>query len=422
MRQGTITIVLVLLVSLSGCSFLGGSAATTETATGTTTETTTETSDGTVTETTSTTATATSTETAQRAQVRVVDGELSIDATGTFYRVQNVTGSEVRPPTVELRNLTERKNFAPGASPLLSTLGFENVSLAPSEPGGLTTTTTGRVFLHQGTGSPDEIEQVLAHEYVHTVQFQSGMLPWLDTIDRPRRTTDLIFVRKMLIEGSAVYATDDYTARHLDTENQSTEIERRFERGNASERLFWGQYRHGYEYADSEIDSSRNLATVFEEYPNSTEQILHEEGTVDTSPVALSVTQEAPNRDYLALATDTQGEFVLRSTLATEVPSEDATAAATGWGNDSLASFQHTSEDGRFGWVWTIRMDDASESDELATTLSTYAERRSAASELTFETARLDDRTVALTFGTDAFVENATTTATGDGVTVTAGE
>mgnify|MGYP000406887291 CR=1 FL=1 len=426
MRRTAITVALVALIALAGCSAFSGGGTPTATTEGTATDTATETvtPDETTNETATpgeTTATETATTEAQQpAQVQVTNGSLSVDATTAFDRVQNVTASDVRPPTVVLRNLTERKTFAPGASPQLAALGFENASLSPRQPGGLTVT-SGRIYLHQGEGSAAEVEQVLAHEYVHTVQFRSGMLPWLTALDQPRRTSDLIFAQSMLAEGSAVYATDEYTQRHLDIENQSTEIERRVQQGNASERLFWAKYLHGYEYTASQVDSSANLSAVFEDYPTSTEAVLHHDGAVDTSPVPLAVDALAPSREYVALATDTNGEYILRSALDTAVDYERATAAATGWGNDTIATFRHTTEADRYGWVWTIRMDNETETDELVGTLSTYAEERSNDSELAFESTRLDSETAALTIGTDAFVENTTVSATDGNVTVEAG-
>lgn len=422
MRRATIAVALLALLTLAGCSAFGGGGtpATTDAPTTDAPASNTTTLDETATATATTTATATATATQQRAQVQVANGSLALDATAAFDRVQNVTASDVRPPTVVLRNLTERKRFAPGASPQLAALGFDNASLSPRQPGGLTVT-SGRIYLHQGAGSAAEVEQVLAHEYVHTVQFRSEMLPWLSALDQPRRTSDLIFTRSMLTEGAAVYATDEYTERHLDIANQSAEIQRRVEQGNASERLFWAKYRDGYDYVDSRVDSSANLSAAFEDYPTSTEAVMHPDGNVDTSPVPLTVDASAPTREYVTLATDTNGEYVLRSALDTEVDYETAAAAATGWGNDTIATFRHTTESGRYGWVWTIRMDNETETDELVETLSTYAEERTNDSELAFESTRLDADTAALTIGTDAFVANTTVAATDGNVTVEAG-
>lgn len=423
MRHGLLVLAIVVLVALAGCSMLGGSTDAgdgTATDAGKDTATVGSTATATGTGTPTATATSTATETEQRDQVEVVNGTPDVDATESFYRLRELTGSDVRPPTVRIRNLTERKNYSPGRSPQLSALGFQNVSMAPNEPGGLTRG-TGQIFLYPGEGSSPVVEQVLVHEYVHNVQFRGELLPWLNTLDQPRLTTDLIYTRRMQIEGSAVFVTDGYTARHLDTENQSARMERRYQQGSASARLLWGLYHHGYEYTDRQIDSSENLSGAFAARPNTTEQILHDEGTVDVSSVPLQVNASAPTQEYIALGQDTNGEYRLRLALETELEDDTATAAATGWGNDTIRAFQHTTDSDRFGWVWTIRMDNESERAELAPALSEYAGQRSNSSNLTFEADRLDDETIALTFGPDAFVSNTTVTAYENNVTVRAG-
>lgn len=400
-------ILLVVTVVLAGCS--GGTQTTVET-------TTTESTPTTATSATPTdSATAASSPTAEnRETVRVVGGDLAVDETEVFYRVQRLLGTDAEPQPVEVRNLTERKGYRPGQSPFLRDLGMKNVTLDSDEPGGLTTT-TGKVYVYPGDGSPAAVERVLAHEFVHTTQYRASLLPWLSAIDRPRLTHDLLQTRLALVEGGAVYATDAYAERYLDDLNPAGKLARKYENGSPSTKYFYARYHFGHQYVRHRIDSPKSLASVYRSRPNTTEQILHDYSATEEPPAALSVSADASG-EWTKTRNNTMGELFTRVVLQTELGVETARSAAAGWGNDVLYGF--TSGGEAPGYAWTLRMDSPSEADELAAAAETFAEQRRAHGDVDFRVVRVGDETVVLVLGNPAVVDSVSVSGTTENVTV----
>lgn len=420
-RRGQMaTLLLALALVLAGCG--GSGTPTTSVTEETTVEATTATTGMTTTaetpagsETTTTQATTTA---ADRETVQVTGGNLSVDGTEVFYRVQRLTGTDVRPQPVEIRNLTEWKGYEPGRLPVLQYLGMENLSLDPGKPGGLTRT-SGKVYVHPGEGSPDEIKRILAHEFVHVVQYRANFLPWLSAIDQPRLTHDLLQTRLALIEGGAVYVTDAYADRHLDGEDPAGEFARRYENGSASAKYFYARYHLGHRYVRERVDSPEDLASVYENGPNTTEQLLHGYSRTEEPPADLSVSVNSTGR-WSKTRNDTMGELFARVALQTELDADTARSAATGWGNDVLNGFTTGGEDP--GFAWTLRMDSPGDADELASALETFAEKRRATSDGDFRVVRVGDETVVLVFGNPSLVESATVSGSNSSVTVEVNE
>ncbi|USZ69171.1 hypothetical protein NGM10_05380 [Halorussus salilacus] len=411
-RRQVTTMALALLVVLAGCGGAGGPATdATET-----TEPTTHSTDATeqTNETSTDVTTETTTERSGRESVEVTGGNLSVDQTEVFWRVQELLDTDVRPRPVEVRNLTERKEYAPGRLPVLRYLGVENVTLDPDEPGGLATP-DGKVYVHPGDGSSAEVERVLAHEFVHLIQYRASMLPWMSAIDQPRLTHDRLQTRLTLMEGGAVFVTDAYAEQYLDDQDPAERIADRYEDGSAGAKYFYARYHFGYRYVDDEIDSPTNLASVYEDGPNTTEQLLHGYAPDEEPPADLSVSVNESGT-WSTTENDTMGELFARTTLQSELDAETARGAATGWGNDVLYGFTKGDEDP--GFAWTLRMDSPDEADELESAATTFAEEREAGSDAAFRVERVDDETVVLLFGNPSFVESASASGSNANVTV----
>jgi hypothetical protein len=407
-RRQVATLVLVISLVLAGCSG-GGNPATETTDATTTVETTVEPTTTTATETTAVETTA-----ADRETVQVTGGNLSADETEVFYRVQRLMGTDARPQPVEVRNLTEWKGYKPGAVPLLRYLGLENLSLDPDEPGGLTQP-SGKVYVYPGEGSASEVERVLAHEFVHATQYRTNMLPWMSSLDQPRVTHDLLQTRLALVEGGAVYVTDAYADRHLDGEDPAEEFADRYQNGSASAKYFYARYHLGHRYVDARIDSPDELESVYEDGPNTTEQLLHDYAPSEEPPADLAVSANS-NGSWTQTEDDAMGELFARVVLQSELDAETASSAAAGWGNDALYGFESGDEDP--GFAWTLRMDSPSEADEFESAATTFADRREADGEAAFRVERVGDETVTVLFGNPAFVENATVSGSSENVTV----
>ncbi|MFB6135625.1 MAG: hypothetical protein ABEJ04_02600 [Halobacteriaceae archaeon] len=398
---------LVLLVPLAGCAgALPGGGAQTTAATATTTTTT---APPTGTTTTRTTARAN----ASGYDVDVANGTLSFDANATFARVQLLLGTDADAPTVELRNLTERKGYRPGRSPFLRTFGVRNATLDRDAPGGVTPL-SGKVYLHRGEGPPARVEQVLAHEFVHATQFRTNMLPWLSALDQPRLTMDLVQARVALVEGAAVYVTDAYTSEHLDgAAAQTARVADEYEAADAGGKLFYARYLFGSRYVASRVDSPANVSAAYRHYPRTTEQVLHNYTNREEPPAPLNVTatQSLPWRH---VSNDTAGELVLRVALSSELSERRAAAAAAGWGNDVVDVYRSSRNGSAWGFAWTLRWDSPGEAAQFREAFAAYRDRRAAR----FRVVPVGEETVVVFAGAPGFVANATASGTPGEVTV----
>ncbi|WP_323191913.1 hypothetical protein [Halostella sp. PRR32] len=392
MRVKALVVVLLLLVSGCSAPFLGDT--TTDAETEVLNESTVDatTTDAPMTETTTTTDTLGGDE----YDVTVQNGTLGVDEDKAYGRTQSLLGTDIEPRPVEVRNLTERRGFAPGANDFFATMGVGNASFDEDTAGGLTTT-SGAVYIHPGNGSPGEVEQVLVHEYVHAAQFNGNMLPWIDALEQPRLTNDLVQTRLSLVEGGAVYVSDVYTDQHLDVAPSSTRIADEYDSGSTAERLFLARYHFGNQYVANEIDDPSELETVYEDYPRTTEQLLHP-GSDDVERNLNVAVDDAG--EWRTAGNDTIGELTTRVLLSGELDDDTASQAAAGWGTDDVVILRN---DDQRAYIWAFRMDDTSEADELAAAMETFADARNADSDAMFAVDRPTGETVVLTAAPDSF-------------------
>jgi len=352
--------------------------------------------------------------------VTVENGTLPVNATLTFNRVETVTGTDVDPWPVNVTNLSEWRGSVQrvGAIQLNRALGFENVSTDWSEPTGITL--QGAVYVHPGDGSAAKTERALAHEYAHLVQQRTTMFPWQGRLVGPRPTTDLAKARGSLVEGGAVYVADAYTEQYLDIESNTAYARGLYRNGSATYRSALAPYVFGSQYVEYRIDDPANLSAVYENAPQTTEQVIHNETPSEEPPAKLAVRNRTTDRSsWEFVRNDTLGEMTTRATLDTVLDRERATAAAEGWGTDRLLAFQHATNDSRRGWVWVMRWDSETETDELEDALLDYTYTRRQNSDAAFNYNALDDTTVAIVFGDTEFSSAADVRASDGTVSVT---
>jgi hypothetical protein len=247
------------------------------------------------------------------------------------------------------------------------------------------------------------------------------MLPWLDRLRTQRIETDQAKVYRALQEGGAVYVADAYTERHLDTETNTAFVRERYEQGGATYRSALAPYLFGKRYVANVIDSPANLSTVYRAYPRTTEQLLHNDTRSEEPEANLSVTASAPAPNWEYRGANTLGELTTRHSLGTELSSDRAAAAATGWGSDHLAVFESAGTQRPYAWVWVHRWDDSSEAEEAFAALDEYQVARQAAGARDFRAVRVSDETTALVFGPEPFVDAASVEGTTANVTVQVG-
>ncbi|WP_161973142.1 hypothetical protein [Halostella litorea] len=415
-RRRLAALALVLSLVLAGCGTDSGAFRTTEPET----ETPTPASDPSAptTDAGTTTRTTTTADVTEEYAVPVAGEELPVDPDLTFARVQALVGTDVEPQPVTVRSGSTRSADAGyyDRRPFFRIMGLADANYSTTGASGVTYS-DGEVQITTRNASTTEVERVLAHEFTHTVQMRTSMTADLDAAVYGDRTTDYSMTRRSLVEGGAVYVTDVYAERFQNrTVYQSSVVERRYERGPSGNRYLWAPYHFGYQYVEETIDAPAGLSDVYEDYPETTEQLIHGYGPDEEPPAALEVADETDG--WYRTDADTKGELVTRIVLRDVLSRERAAAAAAGWGNDRVHVYDHARRDAS-GVAWTLRMDDAAEATEAVDAFEAYAARQSAAA---YRVERVTPRTLVVFGGDEAFVENAHAAGSDGEISVAVGE
>jgi hypothetical protein len=360
---------------------------------------------------TPTTTTASGDETTDAPEGVVVEGaSFDVDVNRTYERVQRLLGADYAGTRVLVRNLTRYKSADYGDVPFFRVFGIEDPALDESQPTGLTTLDAS-VYVAPAGADSARLEQVLAHEFVHVAQVREGLVPWFGGLSLERVTLDEQHARRALVEGGAVYVTDAYSEEFLpDEERQSAYVEAGYENGSSGDRFVWSQYHFGAQYVDATIDAPQDLAAVYEDAPETTENVLHPGKTDD--PAALDVEVTATDYTRVDSRTGRVGELLTRITLRDVTNKSTAAAASEGWGSDRVVVFR---DSGTWSIAWVTRWDTAADADEFEAAAGELGTEPGADSE--FRVDRHDDDTVVVFAGSDDFLETAS--ASGN-VTVTA--
>lgn len=347
--------------------------------------------------------------------VRVENGTLPVNASLVFHRVEELLGVDANPPVITI-NPSGYHGATPDPDPFERLVGLAR----PDVPlPNLTYRAGGSgefvVLLFTNTTleevPPEDLEVTLAHEFVHVIQDQRR---WADGSLFPDGLDPE--VQTALIEGGAVYVSDVYAQRYGVTKADGrTPIDHRA--NDYRTRPAWilpatADYYFGGRYLDRRLDDPGELWDAYADPPSTMEGVIHGPGVEPARP--LSVTVDAPG--WIVNRRGPQGEHLLRASLRSELPREDAAAAATGWGNDSLVRFD---ADGDTGFAWVLRWDDAAEADEFEDALRRFADRRRGTVDGSFAVVRATPETVALLAGPASFVRATNVTGAGGNVTVT---
>jgi hypothetical protein len=395
-RRALATMLVVFATVLAGCGALGGGSSPTAASTAAETGTPAPTPTGTAPPTAASTP-----------KPVPVAGELSVNATLVWERVESLFPGEYEPPRVSARNVTGTSMTAPFAAHLGLDRGAER--FATEHAGGGYVRQEDRVLLLTRNASATELERILAHEFVHAVQRRVGLL------DRASRA-DSFGVEQAVVEGAAMYVENAYAREFLGFSS----LERTcaaYADGTPYSRYINGPYCYGGQYFAAQLDSPSEVANPDLRLPNTTEQVLHPETT--DSPSNLTVTT-----DLEATAErDRQGELFVRTVLGTELPEERASEAAAGWGNDRLVSVTGDTE--RYVWVlrWDSKRDAAQFEGAFADYLDARGNRTAEGWRVDGDDYRLtsvDDRTVAVVTGNETFVQSTAVRGQNGNVTVAA--
>jgi hypothetical protein len=199
-------------------------------------------------------------------------------------------------------------------------------------------------------------EATLAHEYVHALQYQHGLV---DPDWPPLNTTDALLARTMLAEGQASFVAQRYRDRY-DTEGFDVDARNHSgARPDWSRELFSVAYYYGYEYAKTADSWEERSDRLREPRARTTATMLHP-GLDLRTPGERVPAPQVPGLD--ATGRDRVGELVVRFSLRTNgVPFTEARAAAAGWRNDSMVYYDADAV------YWGTRWANGSEATEFAT-------------------------------------------------------
>jgi len=347
-------------------------------------------------------------------RVTVSGGSLPVDAAAVYARVQALTDLEGGDVEVVVEDPSDREpgSYAPDA---FEPLGLTGGDIDDIDCGSIASASAGgdRVNIVTEGLSDAEVELVLAHEFVHTLQDDNDLRAPQALEGRESR-----YLRTALIEGGAVYVADRYAQRHdlaWSGDRRPLELRECFYDDSPGGLLsLTAVYHFGGQYFAGTVDDPTAIGDAYDDLPTTTEGLLHGATTAEDSPRPLSVTVDAP--DWTDQNLGRHGELVTRIALRTELAESRAASAAEGWGNDDLVALER---DGGEGYVWVHRWDDSAAAEEFLDAAAAYAEARRDAG-VAMRVVRVGPETTALVFGDEALVDAASVETSGDGaVTVT---
>jgi hypothetical protein len=343
-----------------------------------------------------------------------VSGEpLATNATVVFRRVQDLLGTDVAPPDVIV--VSENATVPDGQATELfraygATATTDRIAECGAVAGGTGDATTVR--LRVGGLDPEEIELLLVHEYVHAIQKRRiGSL----AVDEFRQGS----VAGAVQEGAAVYVTDRYAREYGLDWSGKRPIELRecfYDRSGDGLRGVSGAYYFGARHFEKRIDEPRNVWTVFEDPPRTSEELLHGLAGGAEPPADLAVAAETGG-EWRVQRRYPGGELRLRAMLTSALTEPDAAEAAAGWGNDTVLQFR---DGNATGAAWVLRFDDPAEAEEFATLFGTYEATVEGERNASVRLVRVAAETVVVLGGAASFVSGTTATGTDASVTVRA--
>lgn len=380
-----------------------------------------------------------------------VNGSLPVDATRTYRRVEQFMNASAPAPTVEVERRDRSLPTDQPLPPARRALGFTNDTGALEECFPLAAASAGSDQVRISPAgpisgeelSPSQIELVLAHEYAHIVQDRVAGFETASDAEDYR-------VSRAMSEGSAVYVAEAYAQEYdlqWETGTPFAIRECLWEQSRNGMQENSGIYHFGGQYFDERLDDPAELPTVYQDAPNTTEQIIHGE-TPASEPAAPLDVQGADDEDWeRSRGFDAiGGELTVRTWLRTALPADRVDEAASGWGNDVLLvrdderepeiderdpgtderetrdeEQELRTDERELGNVaWVLRWDSVSDADEFAAAVDDAESTLEDRGGTSLRHVRVDSETVVVFGGEASFVENASASGTNADVTVSA--
>lgn len=368
--------------------------------------------------------------------LEVRGGTLPFEENRTLERVETLLAVEIRPPVVYVEEPLERPRGPRDPTSFEAVMGIDRPDPDDADGelrvGGVASPMQAVYVLPEDDASAAELERVFVHELVHVAQFQQDAPQRLRAAvpDAHRGTTDAELASLSVMEGAAVYGSAAYTERYDEpVEPEDEVVARLYDDAAPGTKLVWGPYHHGAAYVAERADEPADHWSLYDDPPVTMRGVL--EGSPATDALEpFEATLSPADAGWVQTDSDVLGEYVLRQVLATELETDRSAEAARGWTYDRLLRVEH--DDAALdGYAWTVRFEGADEADAFETAVRvTLAERHTSADgagtdatwtdePYAFALESVDERTVAILAGSEAFVESASVDADGPDVRVT---
>ncbi|RNJ26504.1 hypothetical protein [Halosegnis longus] len=345
--------------------------------------------------------------------IEVTGGRLEFNAGQVYDRMARLLDTSAQgPERIRIRTLGGQSTSPMSVNDSGSFYDLFGLSSSDSDAGGTVAAYVARpstVNVNAAILGDSRVESILAHEYVHTVQFREN------AIGAVRGATDYTLDGRLAsngaIEGAAVFGANAYWEQYIETGvSPADDAARLYRNSTGRGRLTAAAYALGYEHVAARIDDPARLGAVYQRPPTTTEQLLHP--GVREGPREL--TAEVGETEWLASASNQRfGELFVRTALGTAVNESAATRAAAGWGSDTRLDF--VTPAGNRGYAWVLRFDDSANASEFEAVARAWLDERATREDAGWTSDRGDYRltsvgteTVVWLAGVEPFVEEAT--------------
>ena len=228
-----------------------------------------------------------------------------------------------------------------------------------------------------------------AHEFTHGLQQQHFDIRSMG--ESLENNSDQALAYRGVVEGDATLAESLYVFQHLSEEERADIVQEAstFDVSalqaapHAIQREFIFPYQEGARFAFAMLSSPRAWQAVnelYEDIPQSTEQVLHPEKYVSgEAPIEVDVPNVASalGGEWGTIREDTLGEFLLLSYLEDQMSPEEAGVATTGWGGDTYVLFER--QDGEILLQAVIEWDSDTDAQEFFDALVRFTSARTGA-------------------------------------------
>ncbi|MBN4064645.1 hypothetical protein JYU04_02805 [Dehalococcoides mccartyi] len=219
-----------------------------------------------------------------------------------------------------------------------------------------------------------EAQLTYAHEYVHRLQDAKFDLEALEDL---AMNDDMSLAITALVEGDATSAQTQYMLANYDFAELSSLLESSLAaQEDSPDAPYFIQKSLEFPYTEGaafvgillQLGEFAAVDAVFVDPPKSSEQVIHAEKYLDQElPIELDIPDDVMG-GWTVQAENVMGEFFLRTWLEA-LGSNNASAAAAGWGGDVYAVFEQQSL-GEIGLVMTIAWDSSGDSTEFFNALT----------------------------------------------------